>query len=738
MSTIDDTDTAPGGPAAADVRYPGTAVDTQPSTTADHPPVTPRQTVGELREAMAKMGAHAWSIAEHLHDDDVLPARALGAELRDHPRSVDVPAADWSRLLKRAIANPLVAARNLQLRSAPITAFITLGLDWRTRWGGRWLTTVQDQNPCNNCWAFAACALVETMVRIEHGCWSKRSEGDMRDGWGGPTGENWVVRDGPTATPCVHGAGITGALDWITANGIADPGCYPWSAADRAYAPTADRTGRTVRIGKYQSLRNEDVKTWLDAVGPVICTFDAYSDFAAYSGPEVYHRTPMATKLGVHMMLVVGHDDLQQCWIVRNSWGAAWGINGYALIGYGECNIDTFAKIGLRNTNPDPWTKRRLHAGNLFESGNGAEHRNFEMVRGAAPRVRHLWREGSGGFTWHEAGTLENPNDQAAGTGCVGQPAATSTTFNRNFEAVYWELSGRLRHWWMDQPGGTWHDSGVFGPTDVEGFPALIQSNFGAPGNLEVVVRRRGGQLVHWWRESTPPFAWHAGVVIARQVRMSGPSLVQANIGVQGHFYVVCVTNRGTMQLWWRDNDSGLAWKPGEVFGRHVGATPVCMIQGQFGAADELTPGNFELCVAVGGRVEHWWRDNSALRSEPPRPDNADPRFTDVVHATIRASHLYSEAGTIRADVASLAHDDGDARIPALVKTGLASVTLLAAAPDRWQRSAVFGHHVKHVWGLVQGSFGFNLDVIVETTDGSLQHYYRDGDGWHEGGVIDA
>lgn len=167
---------------------------------------------------------------------------------------------------------------------------------------------------------------------------------------------------------------------------------------------------------------------------------------------------------------------------------------GYGLVGYGECNVDTVAKHGLRFTNPDPWSKRRLHAGNFFESGNGPEPRNFEMVRGDAPRVRHLWRDGgSGGFRWPETATLENPGDDAAGAGCVGQPAATSTTFNRNFEAVYWELSGRLRHWWMSQPAGTWNDGGVFGPTDVEGFPAFIQGNFGAPGNLEVVVRRRGG-----------------------------------------------------------------------------------------------------------------------------------------------------------------------------------------------------------------------------------------------------
>ena len=34
------------------------------------------------------------------------------------------------------------------------------------------------------------------------------------------------------------------------------------------------------------------------------------------------------------------------------------------------------------------------------------------------------------------------------------------------------------------------------------------------------------------------------------------------------------------------------------------------MIEGQYGAADENHVGNFELCVAVGGQIQHWWRDN--------------------------------------------------------------------------------------------------------------------------------
>jgi len=44
--------------------------------------------------------------------------------------------------------------------------------------------------------------------------------------------------------------------------------------------------------------------------------------------------------------------------------------------------------------------------------------------------------------------------------------------------------------------------------------------------------------------------------------------------------------------------------------------------------------------------------------------------------------------------------------------------------------------NASRVVALVEGSFGFNLELIVETLDGHYQHYWRDGSGWHAGVVI--
>jgi Papain family cysteine protease len=359
-------------------------------------------------------------------------------------------------------------------------------------------------------------------------------------------------------------------------------------------------------------------------------------------------------------MLVVGYDDGQNAWICKNSWGSSWGAGGYVLVGYGEAQIDTYAKAGLAGLNPDPWTKRRMHNGNLYESGNGALHRNLEVLGATGGRVTHHWREGGPPWTWKVAAQFAN--DAAV---C---PTLTGTTFNRNMETVYLTTGGRLHHWWVAGGGGTWNDGGVFGPAGCRGVPGFVQGDYGAPGNFEVVVLVAGGRLQHLWRDGA--FAWHEGPQFGSNVALSGATLVQGDYYANAHGNLECVAvlNSGQMQHFWRDEPT-LTWHAGPAFGNGVGSPPV-MIQGQYGMRNEAGPhGNFELCVAVGNRVQHWWRDNSS---------------------------------------GSMA----------------------------WHPGVTFGHDVQAVAGLVEGSWGMNVEVIVLRTDGQLQHYFRDGAGWHEGPVI--
>ena len=549
-------------------------------------------------------------------------------------------------------------------------------VDWRNRWGQSWVTGIRDQDPCEACWAFASTALVESMVRINQGVWSVRSEGDLHDGMG---------------TKCGSCGNADAALTWAQSNGIADPQCYGWptsrsssyfnpgpntclgasnytgSTVAANYNPTADRSGRTVKIDGFTTLGDvNDEKTWLDTVGPLVCGFDVYDDFQGYDGSSVYKHTSGNLE-GGHVMLIVGYDDTQSCWFVKNSWGTGWGAGGYGRIGYGQCNIDYYAKYGLSLTNPDPWTKRRIHSGNIFESGDGSNHRNFEMVIPApGGALAHWWRNNDvSSFPWAKAETFGNDS-------VVSWPAFMGTTYNRNFETVYQTKSNRLHHWYFEQASKTWKDGGIFGPTNVAGVPAFIESNYGAAGNFEVVVGTSDARLSHWERnDSIPSMPWSNVATFGSNIGFSGATLVQSTFGNQGNFELVAVLDNGQMQHWWRNNDDPTKpWNAGVTFGSGVSSHP-CMIEGMYGMSTELGHGNFELCVAVNGMVQHWWRDNSS--------------------------------------------------------SGLP-----------WANSATFGDGtITAVGGLLEGSFGFNLELIVERKDGHVQHYYRDGNGnWNAGEVI--
>jgi C1A family cysteine protease len=634
-------------------------------------------TAGQIRGLIAneKLG---WRAAEQLQTDELVPLHALGGKPDRLPASAETGPVDFATRFDQAPINPYLAERALArgllstavARAAaepvPLAAQLNVGhfgvgggaapaaaasVDWRSRWGWPWITSVRDQGGCEACWAFAAVALVEAMARVEHCYWPHYSEGDVHRGIG---------------AKCADTGNVEAAVNWIREHGLCDPECFPWTEADIPYAPSPDRDGRTVR-GNMQATwvgSVADQKTWLDTVGPLATFFEVWADFDGYSS-GVYHRSMSQQNYdrGGHFMLVVGYDDTQNAWIVKNSWGTGWGMSGYALIGYGEASIDAYSKLGLQQLNPDPWTKRRVHNGNMIESGNGSQYRNFEMLATVAGggQLQHWWRDNStSGFPWHTA------YPPFAGDAAVC-PTLTSTTYNRNFECVYMTIGGRLHHWYLDQNTHQWNDGGVFGPQDVAGVPGFIQGNYGKPGNFEVVVRTRDGRLAHWWRQDGAPWTWSESTRFASNVAFSGASLIQSNYGTQGNLELVCVLESGQMQHCWRDDDHGMAWHAGTTFGSGCSSGP-CMIEGQFGASSENDIGNFELCVAAGGRAQHWWRDN---------------------------------------------HGDG-----------------------QWRQSATFGDSVQAVVALIEGSFGFNLEVILLRADRKLQHWWRDGAGWHEGVVI--
>lgn len=225
------------------------------------------------------------------------------------------------------------AKANLAAYGAQALAFgAPASFDWRNYGGRNFITPVKDQGSCGSCVAFGTTAAVE---------------GTLRARIGDPTYPidlseamlfYCIARD--QGRNCGNGWWVPPALDGYKNTGVCDEACYPYTAGDQACTGRcADWAGRVVKIGNWHAISSiADMKTWLAGSGPLAACFTVYNDFFAYSSGVYRHVSGGVA--GGHCVCCVGYDDAQSCWIMKNSWGAAWGDSGYFRIAYGECGID--------------------------------------------------------------------------------------------------------------------------------------------------------------------------------------------------------------------------------------------------------------------------------------------------------------------------------------------------------------------------------------------------------------
>jgi hypothetical protein len=184
----------------------------------------------------------------------------------------------------------------------------------------------------------------------------------------------------------------------------------------------------------------------------------------------------------------------------------------------------------------------------------------------------------------------------------IGNPSLIQGKFNAdlghgNFELVVPLASGGLAAYFRENnvPGLPWETSAIFGQSvgRVDAV-SMIQSNFGDPGDLEVVARV-GDTLQFFFRDSGPQFVWSSPFELSadnRPIRgVSGnPVLIQSRNGHQGNFELIVPLASGGLAHFFRDNDAqGLPWHgPTAVLAPDREFDAVTMIESSFGDGHNL------------------------------------------------------------------------------------------------------------------------------------------------------
>ncbi len=175
-----------------------------------------------------------------------------------------------------------------------------------------------------------------------------------------------------------------------------------------------------------------------------------------------------------------------------------------------------------------------------------------------------------------------------------------------NFEVVVPPSHGDgLVHGWRnnDDPAFPWSGPSCFGGGELIA-AALVQGNFGTPGNLEVVAVDQAGNLDFFWRLDHAPWTWSGPFHIASGLG-GAPALIQGRHGRKGNFEVVAPHRDGGLAHLWRNNDDpAMPWSAPGRFGGESHYAGTALVQGNFG-----TPGNLEVvAVDQAGNLDFFWR----------------------------------------------------------------------------------------------------------------------------------
>ncbi|XP_055340679.1 procathepsin L-like [Paramacrobiotus metropolitanus] len=200
-------------------------------------------------------------------------------------------------------------------------------VDWRQK---GYVTPVKDQGECAGSIYYAITGAVEGQWFSKTRNLIPLSEQNLMDCCGTPPGG---CEGGPSCS-------VADAYNYIVTNGIESLQDYPdeGSTGKCQYDPSK----QAAFISGYQIIgaTETELKAAVANIGPVTAAIDAEGDFQQYSSGVFYDPTCYPDDPDTYVLIVgYGTDPTGgDYWIVKNSWGANWGMEGYILMARNKNN----------------------------------------------------------------------------------------------------------------------------------------------------------------------------------------------------------------------------------------------------------------------------------------------------------------------------------------------------------------------------------------------------------------
>lgn len=199
--------------------------------------------------------------------------------------------------------------------------------DWRTH---SVISTPASQLPCNACTSFAISAAIEAALAIGHQQPLVVDPGYIHT----CLGHDGAIGD--ANEDCRTGADLGVTLAAVLARGYAsmqNGNTYPFPVENCSITAVRTIAGYTRLTG------SNSTKAAIVQSGPVVTDMWIWENFFDYRGQTPTYVPDLGSgSQQLHSVCIIGFDTVG--WIIKNSFGHGWGIEGFAIIAYGTCGLN--------------------------------------------------------------------------------------------------------------------------------------------------------------------------------------------------------------------------------------------------------------------------------------------------------------------------------------------------------------------------------------------------------------